>query len=87
VHRTWDDAEHADTGWHRSFSMHNDFTFLPIRKATPLSPGEVVVILDVEQDLDAQRPRNVRVNERVIRRRIPAHQLHRRPVLLASFSR
>ena len=53
----------------------------------PLTPGEVVMILDVEQDLDAQRTRNVRVNERVIRRGIPAHQLHRRPVLLARFSR
>ena len=53
----------------------------------PLAPREVVMILDVEPDLDAQRPRDVRVNERVIRRRVPAHQLHRRPVLLARFGR
>ncbi len=53
----------------------------------PLSPGEVVMILDVEQDLDAQRTGKVSVNERMIRRSIPAHQLHRRPVLLAGFSR
>jgi len=53
----------------------------------PLSPGEVVMILDVEQDVDAQRTPNLRVNERVIRCSIPAHQLHRRPVLLASFGR
>ena len=53
----------------------------------PLAPGEVVMVLDVEQHLDAQRTRDVRVNERVIRRGIPAHQLHRRPVLLAGFGR
>ena len=45
------------------------------------------MVLDVEQDLDAQRARDVGVNQRVIRRGIPAHQLHRRPVLLAGFSR
>ena len=53
----------------------------------PLAPREVVVVLDVEQHLDAERARDVRVNQRVIRRGVPAHQLHRRPVFLAGLGR
>jgi hypothetical protein len=66
AHRTWDDAEHADTGWRRSLSMHDDFTFRPIREPMPFAPGKVVMILDVEPHLDAQRMGHGRVNQRVI---------------------
>jgi hypothetical protein len=49
----------------------------------PLTPREIVVVLDVEQDPDAERPGDVPVNHGVVRCRIPAHQLHRCPILLA----
>ena len=67
--------------------MHDDFSFGTIWEPMPLSPREVVMILDVETQLDAQSTRNVRVNERVIRGSISSHQFHPSPVLLASFSR
>ena len=67
--------------------MHDDLGLRSVRKAMPLTPGEVVMVLDVEPHLDAQRARDVRVNQRMIRRGISAHQLHRRPVLLTGLGR
>ena len=46
-------------------------------------PREVVVILDAADDLCAQQLNDVAVEYRVIRRRIFAHQIHCRPVVLA----
>ena len=63
--------------------MHDHFGLRSVRQPMPLAPREVVMVLDVEQHLDAERLRDVRVNQRVIGGGIPAHQLHGRPVLLS----
>ncbi len=44
-------------------------------------PGEVVVVLDVQDHARAQASRDVAMDECVIRRRVLSHQLHRGPVL------
>src|SRR5207237_9125539 len=86
-HRAWDDAAHTDAGRGRTLAMYDDLCFRSIRKPMPLSPREVVMILDVEQHVYAERPRDMRVNERMIRRRIFSHQFHGRPVFLARVTR
>ena len=48
-----------------------------------LLPREVVVVLHIQQHLRAQMTRHVPMDHRMVGRRIPAHQLHGRPVLLA----
>ena len=48
-----------------------------------LLPREVVMVLDVEDHLRAELLRDVLVDERVVRRGVAAHQLHRGPVFLA----
>src|SRR5688572_22967853 len=67
--------------------MDDDLAFRSIGKPMTLAPGEVVVVLDVELHTDAQGPRHVCVNQRMVRSRVLAHQLHCGPVLLSGFAR
>ena len=48
-------------------------------------PGEVVVVLDVEHDMSTHLLRDVLVDERMVRRRVAAHEVHGRPVFLTGF--
>ena len=67
--------------------MDDDFRFRSVGKAMALTPGKVVMVLDIEHHVDTKRPRNVCVNQLVIRGGIPSHELHRRPIFLAGFRR
>ena len=61
----------------------NDHFFFHAVDHVPLFPGEVVMVLEVQQHFGAEIGGHVLVDERVVRRGVAAHQLHRRPVFLA----
>ena len=67
--------------------MHDELGLGAVGQLMTLAPREVVMVLDVEHHIDAERPGNVLMNQCVIRRRISAHQLHCRPVLLTRLRR
>jgi len=62
--------------------MHHDLA-LDAVDDVPLAPGKIVVVLDVEQNLETQMPRDVAVDQVVVCSRIASHQLHCRPVFLS----
>jgi len=49
-HRTGDHAEYARTCWSGTFAMHDHFAFLAV-DLVALLPGEVVMVLDIEDDM------------------------------------
>ena len=65
--------------------MHDHFALCRRSIDVALFPGEVVVVLDVEDHFRAERARDVFVDEGMIRRGVMAHQVHRGPVFLARF--
>jgi hypothetical protein len=64
--------------------MHDDLALRAVHDVRFL-PGKVVMVLDVEHDMRADLLRDVLVNERVVRRGVAAHEVHRGPVFLARF--
>ena len=55
-HRAGDDADDAAAGWCRALAVHDHVACRAVGEPVPLAPREVVVVLDVEQHLRAQRP-------------------------------
>ena len=80
-HRSGDDADRAFTRRGGALAMHDEFFAV-----VPLFPGEVVVVLDIEQDLRAEVLRDMPVDQRMIGRRLRAHELHGRPILPPLFT-
>ena len=58
--------------------MHHDLAAVVL-----FLPGEVVMVLDPRDRLFAEEAGDAAVDHIVIRRRVIAHQVHRRPVLLS----
>ena len=74
--------EHASARGRRALAMHDDFALFAVHDVA-FFPREVVMVLDVEDHVRAELPRDVLVDERVVRRGVAAHQVHRGPVFLA----
>ena len=53
--------------------MDNQILLRAVGELVSLTPREVVVVLDVQQDVDAERPDDVPMDDRVIGGRMPAH--------------
>ena len=83
AHGSGNDAEYAGACRRGALAMHDDITFRAVEEAMPFAPGEVVVVLEIETHVHAERARDVPVYDLVIGRGVPAHQLHRLPVVLA----
>lgn len=77
-HRAGDDAEHSGAGGSGAFAVNDEFA-----PEVGFAPGEVVVVLDVEEDLCAEVAGDVGVDELVICSGVTAHELHGCPILLA----
>ena len=59
---------------------------MPAGQGDPFLPREVMVVLQVQQHVRAQVTGHVAVYAGVVGRRVVAHELHGRPVLLAGFA-
>src|SRR5207249_3409423 len=86
-HRPRDDAEYSGTGRRGTLPVDDDFRFRSVREAMTLAPRKVVMVLDVEHHVDPKGALDTGVNQLVIGRGVPAHQLHCGKVLLARFGR
>ena len=77
-HRTGYHAQNTCARRRRAFAVDDD-----VASAVAFLPREVVMVFDVQQHACAEMPRDVFVDEEVIRGGVFAHQFHRRPVFPA----
>src|SRR6202047_5327924 len=80
-HRARYDTDYASPGGCCPFAMNDHVAFDTVDQV-PLFPGEVVVVLNIEDHVRSKFACNEVMNERVIGRGIATHQVHRGPVFL-----
>ena len=81
-HGAGDDPEDAGVRGCGAFAVDHHLLGDPIDDVA-LLPGEVVVVLDVQEHLGTEVTGDMAVDEFVVGRRVTPHELHGRPVFLA----
>ncbi len=81
-HRTGDDAEDVLAGGGGAFAVDDEVAGSAVDEVA-FPPGEVVVVFDVEEDLEAKVAGDVVVDEGVIGGGVASHEFHGGPVFLA----